>query len=890
MTSHTLALAEGFVQTTPRGPMVVKGLHVPIEVYELAGTTAVQSRLQAATSRGLSRFVGRDSEFARLLHALDQAQQGHGQVVAVVGEPGVGKSRLTLELTESQRLDEWLVLRAGSVSYGRAIGYLPVIDLLKRYFRIVDQDTPQQIREKLTDKLLSLDRDLEGTLPALSALLIDAHSNDPQWQALDPPQRRQRMLDAVRRLILRQTQKQPVLVVVEDLHWIDSETQAVLDALVESLPTAKLLLLINYRPEYRHGWGSKTFYTQLHLDALPRKSAGELLSALLGADVSVAPLKPVLIARTGGNPLFLEESVRTLVEMNVLTGERGAYRLAHPVKAIDVPATVQAILASRIDRLMPEDKRLLQTAAVVGKDVPFALLRAAAELNEEEVRRGLARLQAAEFLYETRLFPEPEYTFKHALTHEVAYGGLLLEHRRKLHARIVETIEALHSDRLGGEIERLAYHASRGRLREKAVHYLRQVGRKAAARSALPEALASFEEALGTLEGLPENRTALEQAFDVRLEMRSVLTQLTDQRRAFERVLEAQALAERLNDDQRRGLVYAFMAADQASGAPSKALVVGARALEIAGRLGDLKLRFISTYYLEQAHCWRGDYEKVVELATENLAALPADRVDELFGNMALIAVYDPNWLVQSLAQLGRFAEAVTHAAEAIRLAEGTRHTNIIAIAHYAAGALHLLRGDWTTARAFLEHPIALYRAGNIVMVRRAAVCSSAWALAQLGEQREAQSRLREGAQLIDHYATGGVVGYLSWNIHALGRACLLLGRFGEAEDLGIRAIEALPEHTGVAAHSQHLLGDVATHPNRFDAERGEAHYRQALALAEPRSMRPLVAHCHLGLGKLYRRTDKREQAQEHLTTATTMYREMGMQFYLEQANAEIRE
>jgi tetratricopeptide (TPR) repeat protein len=495
----------------------------------------------------------------------------------------------------------------------------------------------------------------------------------------------------------------------------------------------------------------------MRLDALPAESTRELLETLLGDDPGLAPLKQLLVKR--GNPFFLEETVRTLVGMKALAGERGRYRLTQAVHTIKVPPTGQAMLAARIDRMPPEDKRLLQVASVIGTDVLFALLQAIAEAPDDALRRGLDHLQAAELLDETGLFPDLEYSVRHALIHEVAYGGLLQEQRRELHARIVEAIETLLRDRLGGEIERLAHHALRGELHEKAVHYLQQAGLKAAARCALPEALASFEQALGALEGLPESRATLEQAFDIPLEMRSVLSQLTEQRRAFERVLEAQALAERLNDDHRRGLVYAFMAGDQASSAPSQALVVGTRALEIAGRLGDPRLHFVTTYYLEQAHYWRGDYEKAVELATGNLATWPADRADESFLTVTPIMVYDPNWLVHSLAQLGRFGEAITYAAEAIRLAEATRHPNVIAIAHYAAGAVHLLRGDWTKARTLLEHPIALYRAGNVVMVRRAAICSPAWVLAQLGEERESQSRLREGEQLLERYATAASSG-----------------------------------------------------------------------------------------------------------------------------------
>jgi tetratricopeptide (TPR) repeat protein len=690
-------------------------------------------------------------------------------------------------------------------------------------------------------------------------------------------------------LLLREAREQLLLLIFEDLHWIDGETQALLDSLVESLGSARLLLLVNYRPEYQHTWSNKTSYSQMRLDPLPAESAGELLDALLGDDPGLAPLKQLLVRR--GNPFFLEETVRTLVETKALAGERGRYRLTQPAQALQVPPTVQAMLAARIDRLPPEDKRLLQTASVVGKDVPFVVLQAIAELPDETLRRGVDHLQAAEFLYETGLFPDLEYSFKHALTHEVTYSGLLQERRRELHARIVDAIETLHRERLGEQIDRLAHHAFRGELREKAVHYLRQAGLKAAARSALQDARGWFEQALGVLEALPESQVILEQAFEIRLELRPVLNQLGEVRRMLERLREAEALAERLTDDRRRGRVCAFMMNAHAMlGEQDEALASGTRALEIAGRLGDLRLRILTTTQLELAHYYRGEYERVVELATENLASLPADWAYEYFGGSAPASVYDRSWLVMSLAQLGRFAEAAEHEAEAIRLAEPTQHAFTVGVAYRAAGMSHLLEGDWATARSRLEHGIAVLQTGNVVVLLVDAVTLSAWVLAQQGEASEALKRLREGEQFLDSQAGRGVVHRRGWAYHALGCACLLLGRLDEARRLGDRAIESSPRHPGFAAHALHLLGDIAIHPDLFDAERGGAHYRQALALAEPRGMRPLVAHCHLGLGKLYRRTGEREQAREHLITATVMYREMDMSFWLKQAEAEIRE
>ena len=520
MTPDTLRLAEGYVQVKSLGPVNVKGLTEPVEVYEVTGVGAARSRLQAAAARGLTRFVGRDAETEQLRKALEQARADHGQVVGVVGEPGLGKSRLFFEFIHSHRTQGWLILESGSVSYGKATPYLPVIDLLKAYFKIQDRDDQREIREKVTGKLLTLDKSLESTLPAFLALL-DVPVDDPMWQALDPSQRRQQTLGAVKRLLLRESQVQPLILLFEDLHWIDSETQAMLESLVESLPTSRLLLLVNYRPEYQHGWANKTYYTQLRLDPLPPESAGEILNSVLGNDHGLQSLKQLLIERTEGNPFFLEESVRTLVETKVLAGERGNYHLEKKVESTQVPATVQAVLAARIDRLPLEEKQLLQSAAVIGKDVPFSLLQAITELSDEELRRGLTHLQAAEFLYETSLFPDLEYTFKHALTHEVAYGSLLHERQRALHARIVEAIETLYSDRLIEQVERLAHHAARGEVWGKALTYLRQAGAKADARSAIREAASYFEQALTALGHLPESRETREQAIDLHFNVRS---------------------------------------------------------------------------------------------------------------------------------------------------------------------------------------------------------------------------------------------------------------------------------------------------------------------------------------------------------------------------------
>jgi class 3 adenylate cyclase/tetratricopeptide (TPR) repeat protein len=475
LTTNAMRLVEGYVRVTPLGPVSVKGLDQPIEVFELTGASSGRTRLQVRAAAGLTPFVGREQEIDQLRDALARARNGQGQIVAVVGEPGVGKSRLAWELTHSHRAHGWLVLEASSVSYGRATPYLPVLGVLKMYFAVEDRDDPRRVREKVMGKVLALDDSLRPDLPAFLALM-DAPDATAEWRRLDAAEQGRRTREAMRRLFLRESQAQPLLLVFEDLHWIDADTQAFLDAFVESLASARVLLLVNFRQEYRHQWASKSSYTQIRLDPLPVETAEALLASLVGTDPALEEIRSSLIQRTHGNPFFLEECVHDLRETGVLAGDRGALRLTRAAEHIHVPATVQAILAARIDRIPPDDKQVLQTAAVIGKDVPLAVLQTIAELPEDTLRPALSRLQAAELIHETRLFPEVEYTFKHSLTHEVAYGGLLVERRRALHARILDALERLYPDHVADQADRLAHHAFRGEVWSKALSYLRRAG------------------------------------------------------------------------------------------------------------------------------------------------------------------------------------------------------------------------------------------------------------------------------------------------------------------------------------------------------------------------------------------------------------------------------
>ena len=886
MTAEVLRLAEGYVQVEPLGPLPIKGLQELAEVYEVTGAGPARTRLQALAARGLTPFVGRRTERQALRDTLARAGMGRGQLMAVIGEPGVGKSRLLAEFLASPLTQGWLILETHAVSYGQATPYRPIRDLLQAFFRIDDRDDERTIREKV-DKCLTLDVALQPTRSAVLALL-DVSVDDPEWQALDPSQRRLRIIDSVRRLLLRQSQVQPLLVSIENLHWIDAGTQAVLDSLVESLPTATLLLLVNYRPEYQHGWGGKTYYTQLRLDPLPPESAEALLQALLGDDGSLGPLKHLLIGRTEGNPFFLEESARTLIESQVLGGERGAYRLVQSLRNIQVPATVQAVLAARIDRLSTAEKTLLQTAAVIGTDVPFPLLQALAKLSEEALQRGLMHLQAAEFLYETRLFPTLEYTFKHALTHDVAYGSLLLERRRALHAGIVEALERLYPDRLAEHVDRLAHHALRGEVWEKALIYCRQAGEKALERSAYRDAVGYFEQALAALPHLPEQREMHEQAIDLRLALRSALFPSGDSERILGYLHEAETLAAALDDPRRLGHIFNFLSVHfRNMGAYDQAIAASQRALAFATASEEVVLHALANQRLGLTYQSQGDYRRAIDCLLQSVASLHGAQRRERLGQANVPSVQSLAYLAACHGELGLFAEGSALGEEGLQIAETVADHSSLMWALYGMGLLSLCQGDLPKALPLLDRAMGICQDADLLLFvpRMAAALGTAYILS--GRVADAVALLTPAMEQI---RATDMAGFQALCSLPLGEAQLLAGRLKEAHTLAERTLTHARQHQerGNQAYALRLLGDIATHRDPPEVEEAEAHYRQALALTDALGMRPLRAHCHRSLGTLYAATGQREQARTELNAAIELYRAMEMTFWLPQAEAAL--
>jgi tetratricopeptide (TPR) repeat protein len=740
--------------------------------------------------------------------------------------------------------------------------------------------------DKVLGRVLGLDRALEPLLPPLLSLL-DVPVHDPAWSTLDPRQRRQRTLDAVRRLLLCESKVQPLLVVFEDLHWVDSETQALLERLVDSLSSARLVLLVNYRPEYEHRWGSKSVYSQLRLDPLPADSASELLAAFLGPGPGLEPLTQLLVKR--GNPFFLEETLRSLIESGALVGERGAYRLTRPVKSLQVPATVQAILAARIDRLPSQEKQLLQAASAIGKDVPCALLAAIAEQPEEALQSGLAHLQEAEFLYEKRVFPDLELTFKHALTHETTYGGLLHDVRKRRHAQIVAATERLYRDRLGEHIEWLANHAMRGQLWDAAVRYSRQAGTRALNRSAAREAFAAFEQARLALQELPESAEQTRQLIDLCFDQRNALVSLGEFSKLGEVVGEARMLSERLGDERRLACAHGYLALQYGIlGEHARAIDAGEQAQAIAASVGDVVLHANANYYLGLALWYAGNPLRAVGPPRAAVALVKDLAPSERFGLVAPPGVLVRFVLALVLAELGEFSEAIAAGEEGLRIAQVAGYPYSEVLARWSFGFALMRRGDFPAAIAVLEPGLALCR--NLE-IRFALPYFAAF----LGFSYVRSDREGKGVELLEEAAEANramqIHGHRSLFLLLLAEAYLASGRIEEARE---SAKEVVALASNYPAQSWELwgiklLGDIDSH-ELTDASQAKDCYRQVVSLANGLGMRPLLAHGHLGLGTLQAKTGQTEDARVQLHLAMAHYQAMRMHFWVNRAEMTLRE
>jgi predicted ATPase len=854
----TRKLCEGYFILKPLGATKVKGVSEPVNVYEVTGLGPLRTRLQHSAGRGLTKFVGRERELNAMKHALELAKAGHGQIVAAMAEPGVGKSRLFYEFKATSH-GGCMVLETFSVSYGKASAYLPVIELLKEYFEIVDPDDERKRREKVNGKVLTLDRSLEDAVPYLLALLGIAGSEDSLGQ-MDGQIRRRRTLEGMKRLLLRESLNQPLLVIFEDLHWIDSESQALLNLLADGIASAHVLLLVNYRPEYRHEWGSKTYYTQLRLDPLGQDSADEMLSALLGDAVELGPLKRLVTERTEGNPFFMEEMVQTLLDQGVLV-RNGAVTVRRSLSQIQIPTTVQGILAARIDRLPAKEKELLQTLAVLGKECPLGLIkRVAPPSPDEELERQLSELQLGEFIYEQPALLEVEYIFKHALTQEVAYNSVLSERRKQLHECAAQAIEALFGSQLENHLSELAHHYSRSANALKAVEYLQRASEQAIERSADTEAIAQLTAALDLLKALPDGPARARRETGLQLSLGGALGVAKNPgelevEHAFSR---AQELSAQINDDT---LLFHALAGlwyrHQVGGEVETSLEAAKQLLSLAKSSDDAAgLRFAHSA-MAQSLLYLGDIVPALEHIRQSESISTERRATSYHLGDA-----PARWLAISANAFwvaGYPDQALERSREALAVAEKLSHAYVSAVTRMFCG---YFCADCRYIQAVLGHAeagIALSAGYRFSTLLPQSIVQQGWALVHLGAVEEGFDQIRRGIAI--EPPTAGALR------HLLRRFLAEVYLLAKRADDGLRAVgEGLREVESDKRHMDHaelyrLKGELLLLQNAGARSEAESCFREAVEIARRQQAKSWELRATMSLARLLARQHRRYEA-----------------------------
>jgi class 3 adenylate cyclase/tetratricopeptide (TPR) repeat protein len=888
VTGQTRKLCEGYFTFKAMGAATVKGVKEPVEVSEVTGLGPLRTRLQRALGRGLTKFVGRQAEIEAMKRAAELAKAGHGQLVAAIGEPGVGKSRLFYEF-KAMAQSGCMVLETFSVSHGKASAYLPVIELLHGYFDIRAEDDARKRSEKVIGKVLRLDRTLEDALPYLFAVLGLVEGEDPLAQ-MEAQLRRRRTLETIKRLVLRESVNQPLLVLIEDLHWIDTETQALLNLLADSIGTAKILLLVNYRPEYTHGWGSKTYYTRLRLDPLGRESAEEMLAALLGEGAELGPLKRLIIERTEGNPFFMEEIVQSLFEEGVLVREEPRagtpaplVRLTKPLGALKLPPTVQGMLAARIDRLAPEQKELLQTLAVLGKEFAFSLVRVVTGRGGDELNRMLAELQLAEFIYEQPAAGEVEYTFKHALTQEVAYHSVLSERRKLLHERAAAAIEGLGPGQVENQLMEVAHHYSRSANVPKAVEYLGRAGHRAARQGAHGEAAGYLTRALDLLPQLPESAERVRQE----LELRQSLVEMLRVTKGYA-VPETIAAAERLAAlAEKSGSLTQLVDSviprwniAAASGDLRAASALADQALDLAVREGSPTRLGMAHYFQLQTRYERGDLAGAEEHFAAGLAFFD-DPGFRQFPGCAVLAFGHASlnaWL------LGRADVARDRMAQAMAAADANNPYDL-AWSEFFAAALRVDLREYEPAEVLAAQGLARSEKHEFPDVVGWSRIPLGQARAQLGRASEGVALIRQGiARLLEMGFRWGT----SWYIGILAEVQAFTGAVSDALATVEQALQANPDE--LVFRPENLTRRGALRLTQGQTELAEADLREAIALAQQMGAKMLELRATMSLARLLDQQGRRDEARTMLTEIYNWFTEGFDTVDLKEAKALLEE
>jgi DNA-binding winged helix-turn-helix (wHTH) protein/tetratricopeptide (TPR) repeat protein len=875
------ALAGAVVRVAPGPAVAVAGRDEEVATFRVTGPAAPPPLGTAFGARHHGPFIGREGDLATLRTQLDHVRNGHGRSVGMAGPAGMGKTRLVAEFLRRIDPGGCTVVYGRCQSHGQHTPYLPLVDLVRRWWGIEEADTAAAAAAKAEagwQRSGMAPSGADGTrLLRLLGGVRDAESTG----ARSPQELRAQAFAALHCLFLHHAEREPLVVVIEDAHWIDVTSEEYLTALAGRLAARRLLLLVTFRAGYRPPWHAQSTYSQLALAPFADEESRVLVRATRRGTPLSAQIEAQIVARAQGTPFFVEALTRTATEED------------RPAATLGVPDTIHAILAARLDRLPAPAKHLAQVAAIIGPDVPLGLLRGLAALSDPEFDEALGALEATELLHEARLSPEPVYAFQHSLVQEVAYGSLLRRTRRELHGRAARLLEAQGAEAEGGRgspqwidgLERLTRHSLLGELWEPAERHGQELAMRAFARGSNREAVAALEGAIVANAHLPAERAVAERAVDLRFALRSALLNGGEFARALACVREAERLSEKLDDPRRLAQIAFFLSLHlYLEGHHGEAVQAGARAQALTeGR--DHVVHALATYMVGIPLQAQGRYAQAAACFERSLEALDGDRRRQLFNLAVLPSVTSCAFLATCHAELGRFELAEARGDEGLAIAEAVGHPPSVMFGAWGAGWAAFRRGDADRATTLLERALGICREVGLVLHFPMVAVPLAGTYVLAGRAAAAVALL-EGT--LERVLAHGMTNFFGVCRYALAEALVALGRLDEATD---RANEALSvvrrqEERGYEAYTLRVLGELAR--RRGDAESALASIRESLALAMALGMAPLQAHCDMDLATALTALRRPGQAREALSRALERYRALAMPAHARHAEAAL--
>jgi class 3 adenylate cyclase/predicted ATPase len=884
ITEETRRLIEGYFALRELGPIEIKGIGQPVNAYEVIGPGPLRGHFELAVHRGLTRFIGRERELAELQRALDLTMGARGQIVAVVAEAGTGKSRLFYEF-KSKLPARCKVLEAYSVSHGKASAWLPVLGLLRGYFGILDADDPSSRSDKVRAALDALDSTLNELQPFLLGLLGIQQRPDPLVQ-MEGRAKKQGMLEAVIRILLRESVTQPLVLIFEDLHWIDGETQELLNDLVDAIANARILLLTNYRPEYHHDWNNRAHYTQLRLDPLGQANAATMLSQLLGDEPELAAVKQLIAEKTEGNPFFVEEMVQGLFEQGMLV-RKARVKLIQPLADIKAPATVQAVLTSRIDRLPVIEKELLQTLAVMGRDFSLPLLSLVTGRTDGELKPMLAHLLASEFICKRSAFADSEFIFKHALTQEVAYNSLLVERRKLMHGRIGAAFERLHADRLDDHLGELAHHFGRTDNYAKGVEYHRKAGMQEQHRGAYTTSITYFGRALELLNKIEPSGARDREELTLRLALGASLMAVRSI--GAPELTENYARASELCRDQADilqilpalfGQCWHFLG----KGELGAACELGRDMVTLVATTPSPLAWLWADSALGAAQVWSGEFCSAQTRLEHGLALYEEKRAGRAVTDFGVLCL---SYLAIALWHLGFAEQALSRMRESLALAQrlndvhSTGHSlGAMAIAQWWRRDVQQLQHCAESAIAFAaEHQLSYWLPIGRLM--------KGCALSEAGEHEEA---IEEINRALSAYRATGSKMLLPMLLGGLGEAYTNAGRTEEALDTLKDAFAVIEAGRFYASELHRQQGELLLMQNPSNTRNAERSFRSAIEIAQHQNAKSWELRATTSLARLLTNQGHRDEARAMLAEIYNWFTEGFDTADLQEAKALLNE